>query len=277
MQKVKKLCCRITSRRVVGAILVAASLINLIIVGAAFEVAASTAAPATGVGTVIDDTTLTFFVPTGTAEMTLSTAWTLTDIATQTNTSTPTVVPTSTLTNTPSPTLTPCIPQYSWPLYFVRRGDTLYSIANATDSSVSELMRVNCLFDTRIYVGQQLYVPRLPIITATTTSTTPPNTPTVFQNASACAIPNSADIVFSVTPYDPEGIRLLTASYKIQSGQIQSETNLKADGDTYYGSGPASDQYSTTAITYSFSATDSFGSVTRSVEYTASLQFCYQG
>ncbi len=44
-------------------------------------------------------------------------------------------------------------------VYVVQRGDTLYSIARRHGISVNELMRLNELTSTRIYVGQRLRVP----------------------------------------------------------------------------------------------------------------------
>lgn len=47
-----------------------------------------------------------------------------------------------------------------WPIYIVRAGDTLTSIAAEVGSPVNVLVQVNCLVDAnRIYVGQQLHVP----------------------------------------------------------------------------------------------------------------------
>lgn len=80
----------------------------------------------------------------------------------------PTVLPP---TATPVPTLPPTVPaagsactvRNEWPVYTVVAGDTLYSIASRTGSSVEELTRSNCLTDAGlISVGQELHVPILP-------------------------------------------------------------------------------------------------------------------
>jgi LysM repeat protein len=66
-----------------------------------------------------------------------------------------------------------CTPEYSFPIYLVRSGDTLSSIALATNSTVEELMRANCIPPgnaNTMYAGQPLYVPRLPIRRPTATS-----------------------------------------------------------------------------------------------------------
>ncbi len=101
----------------------------------------------------------------------------------------PTDEPTLSPTSTPEPTFTPrpsnddnnddddgivvpinqpvipCVPApVTWPVYTVVSGDTLSNIAVRTGGSVNELASNNCLADpSRISVGQQLRVPRLPL------------------------------------------------------------------------------------------------------------------
>ncbi len=187
MRKEKEICIRITPRRFVSTILLAASALNLIIVGAMFEVTYSTATPTMSPVSATIVPATTFFIPTFTVWETFTPVFTDTPtqlpsvmptyMITTTNTFTQTAstVPTYTftLTNTPtlSPTPTPCQPQFSWPIYIVQRSDTLYSLALAIGSTVSELMLANCLPDDRIYEGQWLYVPRLPVKTHTPTPT----------------------------------------------------------------------------------------------------------
>ena len=179
MQNVKKICCRITPRRLMGAVLLAATVVNLIIVGAAFEVTFPDAVPTVTVTQTTHPATMTFFAPTATDGVIPTITLAPTDTPTSTATFTPTDTPTWTPTDTPSPSPTVCAPQYSWPTYMVQSGDTLSELAVATGSSTPELMRANCLLDSRIYVGQLLYVPRLPIVTATyTPSFTATYTPT---------------------------------------------------------------------------------------------------
>jgi hypothetical protein len=69
----------------------------------------------------------------------------------------------------PTPTLamritdSGCTIPADWPIYVVQPGNTLFSIARAVDSTVSELSEVNCLLDVdTIFVGYELAVPRLP-------------------------------------------------------------------------------------------------------------------
>lgn len=62
--------------------------------------------------------------------------------------------------NEPSTSSTCTIPNPSLPIYRVVSRDTLSSIAVRTNTTVAELVRLNCLGDTNlIAVGQQLYIP----------------------------------------------------------------------------------------------------------------------
>jgi LysM repeat protein len=66
-----------------------------------------------------------------------------------------------------------CKPRSNWPVYTIRRGDTLWSIAQATGASVQELMRANCLNSSIIITAQKLFVPRLPPEPATAVPSLP--------------------------------------------------------------------------------------------------------
>ncbi len=56
-----------------------------------------------------------------------------------------------------------CYIRTDWPTYRVQPGDTLFKVAQRTSSSVTELATANCLVNANtIFVGQILYVPRLP-------------------------------------------------------------------------------------------------------------------
>lgn len=81
--------------------------------------------------------------------------------------SAPTASPTPTIT--PYPTRDPtydeggqfCPPPRAWYEYIVRPGDTIRSLAEKTNSTVTQLAAANCLQNPRlIYVGQLFYVPR---------------------------------------------------------------------------------------------------------------------
>ena len=105
--------------------------------------------------------------PTQTATPTATPTATATP--TPTPTSTPTVTPKHTPTSTPTPTVTltrtpPCVRKqpYGWVSYVVQRGNTLYSLARRTGTTVAQIQRVNCLPDTRIRTGEWLWLPPIP-------------------------------------------------------------------------------------------------------------------
>jgi LysM repeat protein len=81
---------------------------------------------------------------------------------------------------TPRP---PCTlqPPVGWVQYNVQPGDTLYSLAVRTRTTVYAIVQVNCLGGYTIYAGQQLWLPLLPPTPPPPTSTMPPpatHTPT---------------------------------------------------------------------------------------------------
>ena len=189
----KQICIRLTIRRIVVAILAVSAVTNLVIVGV---VLGADAPPATPTATAVLPTPLftsTFLIPiSGAGE-----APTLTEIPD----TTPIDTFTPTLTSTHPPIWIVCIKRFYWPSYHVRPGDTLFSLASALRSSVTELVSANCLTSDYIYAGQVLYVPRLlnntisptPTNTPTTTPTsteTPSPTPTASQTPTATATPS---------------------------------------------------------------------------------------
>lgn len=188
--KERKICFRLNTHRIAMAVLMATSAVNLIIVRAVSESPASSV-PATltpvltalsspspslvttSIEVHISTFTLTpTYVPTETPSATPTYTFTPTSTVTQTPSVTPTYTFTSTNTPTLSPSPFPCMPQNTWPLYSVQRGDTLSYLARATNSTVDGLIQANCLPNDTIYAGQWLYVPQLPIATPTATPTT---------------------------------------------------------------------------------------------------------
>ena len=114
------------------------------------------------------------------------------------STQTPQVIPSATVaiataraTDTPTATLQPtptdgfsqvatavlppvCNPRMDWQFYTVIAGDTLGSIANRVNSTVTDLTIANCLANpNNLMVGQQIRVPRLPQATITPPIPTP--------------------------------------------------------------------------------------------------------
>jgi hypothetical protein len=87
------------------------------------------------------------------------------------------------ITATPFPSTAPqysaatpfgCVPYTAWPVYTVVAGDTLGQIAQRTGATLQQLTTANCLASAElIYVGQRLYVPRLPTAEPTPAGPTP--------------------------------------------------------------------------------------------------------
>jgi LysM repeat protein len=159
----------------------------------------------------------TVAVPTGTDTATP----TLTRTATATRT-TPTVTrtlrPTRTATLSqrqeiiPSASYLPttCGIPYGWSRYTVQPGDTLTSISQRTNTSVSQLQIANCMgYSTLIYAGMTLYVPFVPAPvyptqpspTSTTQPSPVPSTSTpVPTNTPIPAEPSSTPVPPTVEP-----------------------------------------------------------------------------
>jgi LysM repeat protein len=75
----------------------------------------------------------------------------------------PTLVPLPTRASQSATSPPSCTPRTDWPEYTVQSGDTLYSIALRSDSTVDTLQAANCLADPNaIFEGQSLRVPKQP-------------------------------------------------------------------------------------------------------------------
>lgn len=272
MRKERKICFRITPGRIVGTVLIAASMVNLAIVGAAFEV--SFPGP--------DSTrTMTGATGTDTATATLQPTDTPTPTPTLTPTSTATPTPTDTasptFTHTPSPVINVCEPRSSWPVYTVRRGDTLYSLAIATGSSINELMLANCLTGSVIIADQPLYVPRLPVTPSVPTTTTPADTPAVFLEPVGMSCDPPYYVSLEAGVYDPQGIRSVTAILYAESGEVMAQTAMTPGTGSYSGSVYLSGNYTVYSIGYyRFNAVDSFQNTTLSPVYRNRLENCIE-
>jgi murein DD-endopeptidase MepM/ murein hydrolase activator NlpD len=69
------------------------------------------------------------------------------------------------------PVTAQCAARTDWPSYTVARGDTLFSIARRSNTSVSALMQANCLSNAnRLLVGQQIRVPSAGSVSPTDTT-----------------------------------------------------------------------------------------------------------
>ena len=68
-------------------------------------------------------------------------------------------IPSTVIEECIGPDYTPPASAISTTFYTVKRGDSLYTIANRYNTSVSELMKLNNLTSTNLAIGQQLKVP----------------------------------------------------------------------------------------------------------------------
>src|SRR5574339_371874 len=199
----KEIRIKLTIRHIVGTILAASAVANLMIVGAVYGAESAPTAPPVTLELTTAFPTTVFFTSTATLEgmPTLEP----TQIPSVAPTDTP--VPTQTATNLPVSMV--CVKRFYWPTYRIRPGDWLSSIAAATGSSVRELMAANCLVNDRIYAGQLLYVPRLP---ASPVPPTPSPTPTDTGTP-------------SITPTDtPTATHTPTATFTITPSHTPTDT-----------------------------------------------------
>lgn len=282
MHKPRKICCRLTPGRIIAGIVLAASAVNLIIVGTAFELSFSEAVPTITETWTAQPATMTLLIPTVTerreSTITLEPSNVPTHTPTDTPTLTPTHTPTPTSTETPTPIPTTCMPRYSWQVYTVQRGDTLYNLAIATGSSTSELMQANCLSDSLIIAGQRLYLPRLPRYPTPVppTITTPPNSPAEFKPYSVSCDP-PAYISFSAGVYDPEGIASVDVLLYTGSDEFITTIAMTWNGEAYSGFGYIPEGLTVYDVGYyKFSAVDSFKNTTVSQPYRDRSSNCIE-
>jgi LysM repeat protein len=142
--------------------------------------------------------TQTQIVPTQTKVSATPTATQTEEAVTLTPTEEPSPTPTITLTSTPNeskaPSPTPCLSRTDWPVYIVQWRDTLWSISQATGTSVRQLQTANCLAGTLIRTGMSLRVPRLPPPPPTTPPTST-NTVTLSPTPTATETPTPTETV----------------------------------------------------------------------------------
>jgi LysM repeat protein len=110
-----------------------------------------------------------------------------------------------TATSAGPPPVTPtCAPAPAdWVTYSVQRGDTLFSLARNSGTTLDVVVSVNCLGSTTIHVGQALLLPRLPdtATPAQATSTAVPATATSRPTATAVMAPTAtATVPWTSTP-----------------------------------------------------------------------------
>jgi LysM repeat protein len=262
----KKICFRLTLRRIVGAVVMASIMVNLAIVGMVVGADSPQIAPIASLQSVT-------LIPTDTPfTVTLTATETFTPTLTHTHTSTPTNTLTPTSSTTATPTLTACVKRSSWPVYRVIPGDTWFSLAGVTDSTVQELKAANCRESDVIIAGELLHVPRLPV---TPTVTRPPDTPTGFEILATMTCKPPSHVSFAVRASDPDAILSVSVLVYSSQGTLITEMPLQWNGTDYSGSTSLLLPYTVADIgEYRFRAVDSFQNLTTSQAYDERSRSC---
>lgn len=152
-----------------------------------------------------------------------------------------TVAPTETIDPTRfTPTPKRCPTPSGWATYTIQRGDTLFKIAQFTDSSINELAQANCIEDPSVIeVDQVIYVPNevipspSPTITATATlsaTAEPTVTATVISTAIPTATVSPIPTATAVSNSgEPVGIAIAAFDVSAQSVSQNGSINLSWD------------------------------------------------
>ena len=196
----KKICIRITIRRIVVALLTASAVANLVIAGVAFG------ADSAPMFASVTSTLTTPLMDTTPLTATAQTVGVSTPDPSQTPVTTSTDMAVPTEASVEPAIWIVCIKRFYWPTYRFQPGDTLFSLASVMGTSVNELRSANCLANDQIHSGQQLYLPRVlsititPTLTSTLTVTqTPTDTPTDTSTPTNTATATATD---TSTPTD---------------------------------------------------------------------------
>ena len=178
----------------------------------------------------------------------------------------PTIVPLSTQGPQPTSPAPSCTPRNDWPVYTVEAGDTLYSIADRSDTTVDTLQAANCLADPNtIGVGQSLRVPkqpepREPAATPEPAATQQP----FFQGTPTPAV--TGDVEFTIIVKDNTATVGPQGSYQAQTSDgvvelgisvsnVSSFEVVRGDGDVLHR-GQAASGSTTAGGNYSFRRID---------------------
>jgi serine/threonine protein kinase/LysM repeat protein len=129
----------------------------------------------------------------------------LLETPTVTRTSTATVTSTATPTDTPTPDTCVVSPPPGWVLYGIRQGDSLAGLAARANTPVEDLMRVNCLSNDILSVGQEIWVPRSALPSSPTpvivpTSPPPTSAPQPLPTATTAPPTNAPPPTFTTEP-----------------------------------------------------------------------------
>ncbi len=100
-----------------------------------------------------------------------------------------------------------CIKRFYWPAYYVQLGDTLFWLAPAVGSSVTELLAANCLTSDQICAGSCYICRLLRSIIAPTDAQTATQTTTDTPSPSATN-PQKATSTYTPTPTSTTSITL---------------------------------------------------------------------
>ena len=181
----------------------------------------------------------------------------------------PTIVPLPTQGPQPTSPAPSCTPRNDWPVYTVEAGDTLYSIADRSDTTVDTLQAANCLADPNtIGVGQSLRVPkqpepREPAATPEPAATQQPffqGTPTPAATAATGEVGVYVIMVRNTATLDSQGLyQAQTSDGVVELGisvsNVTSFEVVRGDGDVLHR-GQAASGSTTAGGNYSFRRID---------------------
>ena len=180
----------------------------------------------------------------------------------------PTLIPLTTPQPSTAATAPPaCTPRTDWPLYTIQSGDTLYSLAIRTDTTVDTLQAANCLADPHtIREGQELRVPTLPSPPSPAATAQPAATQPPFFQGTPTATTGDVTFIFviansSATEIDTRAYRARTSDgivyLSIVANNAASFRVLRADGQQL-GSGAARQGSANAGNTVTFNKSDIF-------------------
>ncbi|GGL74680.1 peptidase M23 [Deinococcus aerolatus] len=108
--------------------------------------------------------------------------------------------------------------------YTVKKGDTLYSIARANNTSVNSIIRLNSLKGTALEIGQQLRIPGVAPTSSTPASSKPPLPAPLPPEQ---LTPTAASSIAGVTVRVPQSLRMGEAFVVQLSGARAGQTTVR--------------------------------------------------
>ena len=189
-------------------------------------------------------------------------------------TATATATATATTISTVRPSLPACVvqPPAGWSQYQIQRGDTLFSLARSTGTTVATVMQVNCLSSDRINYGTTIYLPARPVATATVT---PSLTPTE-EIVTPVIVVDTTPITPTVTPTPCPEMSILRLYASGSEAHTSVAWSIVGGCAPYYGSLTVSPRDQTVAQYYTnipegFIEVESHTACGEPVEYTLYL------